>query len=263
MIEIEGVSKWYGKTLAVDQLSLHIPRGELFAFLGPNGAGKTTTIKMLCGLSQPSEGSLSLGGHSLTDEPKEAKSLLGYIPDRPYLYEKLTAWEFLGFVADLYKVPREAFAERAEQWLRTFSLWDKRNELIESYSHGMKQKVVFASALVHAPQVLVIDEPMVGLDPASVRLVKDLLKEQSRQGTTVFLSTHTLSVAEELADRIGIIHKGKLIALGSLNQLREQARSDQMNLETSFLRLTGNGAEQPSENLNGGMLCSPNSVSQG
>jgi len=239
MIRLKNLTKRFGTTVAVDGLDLEIPRGQFFAFLGPNGAGKTTTIKMLTGLLRPTSGAASIGGHDLRKEPEAARRILGYIPDRPFLYDKLTAREFLRFTASLYRIAPAEADKRIDRWLGTFGLGDRGEAFIGSYSHGMRQKLAFSGALLHEPDVYVIDEPMVGLDPAGARLVKDILKEETAKGRTVFLSTHTLSVAEELADRIGIIHKGKLTALGSLDELRRQARAAQLGLEQLFLRLTG------------------------
>lgn len=252
MIEIEHLTKDYGSLRAVDDLSLSVSKGEFFGFLGPNGAGKTTTIKILAGLLRPTSGTVRIGGNGrdsgfdVTQEPQAVKSITGYVPDTPYLYEKLTGYEFVHFVAGLYQVPEKVVNERAEPHFELFGLTDVAHELVESYSHGMRQKLVIAATLVHNPEVLVIDEPMVGLDPRSTRIVKDLLKRRSREGMTIFLSTHTLDVAEELCDRIAIIQKGKLIALGTLAELREKAQETEeegARLETLFLKLTENSAE--------------------
>lgn len=244
MIRTEDLTKHFGETVAVDRLSLEIPKGEFFAFLGPNGAGKTTTIRMITGLLRPSRGSVRIAGHDVRHAPEDAKRHVGYIPDRPFLYEKLTAREYLRFVAHLYRVPPSAAEPRINEWLETFSLTDRAEEFIESYSHGMRQKLVFAAAFLHQPDVYIIDEPMVGLDPAGARLVKNLLKKETTNGRTVFLSTHTLSVAEELADRIGIIHRGRLAAIGTLEELRRQARAAHLGLEELFLLLTDASASE-------------------
>ncbi len=247
MIQLDRVTKTYGKKIAVDSLSLEIPSGELFAFLGPNGAGKTTTIKMLCGLLFPSSGSVSIGGHDLTKDGDKARQLLSYVPDLPYLYEKLTGREFLQFVADMYGLPRTLSRERISIVIEQFKLREFVDELTERYSHGMRQRTVFASALVHEPKVLIVDEPTVGLDPRSVRELKDLLRRQADQGTTVFLSSHSLDIVEELADRIGILSYGKLIGCGTLETLRTQAARDG-SLEDVFLTLTEpdrNGMVEP------------------
>ncbi|MBM4047672.1 MAG: ABC transporter ATP-binding protein, partial [Planctomycetes bacterium] len=216
MIEIQDVSKKFGKKVAVTDLTLTVRPGELFAFLGPNGAGKTTTIKMLVGLLRPSAGSIKICGHDIGNNHLAAKAQIGYIPDMPYLYEKLSGREFLQFVADMYKLDPATSAARIAELAGTFEMHDYLDDLCESYSHGMRQRVVYAAALLHDPAVLILDEPMVGLDPKSARLVKDLMKAQARKGATLFMSTHTLSVAEEVADRIGIIHRSKLIALGTV-----------------------------------------------
>ncbi len=237
MIETFGLSKNYDGHPAVIDLTLKIERGEIFCFLGPNGAGKTTTIKMLTGLLMPSAGRAAVAGFDVVDQPEEAKRRIGYIPDRPYLYEKLSGRDFFTFVGDMFGVPRAVQAQRMKAFFDLFSLTDAQDQFIENYSHGMRQKLVFAASLLHDPAALIIDEPMVGLDPKSVRIVKSLLKERSRAGTTVFLSTHTLAIAEELADRIGVIHKGRLMFLGTIGQLREATRRSG-NLEELFLHLT-------------------------
>lgn len=247
MIEIHQLTKDYGSLRAVDDLTLSIPSGEFFGFLGPNGAGKTTTIKIMCGLLRPTLGRVCVGrntqgiGFDLATMSQAAKAVTGYVPDTPYLYEKLTGYEFVHFVGGLYEVPQRLIDEKVEEYFSIFSLKDAAHELIESYSHGMRQKVVMTAALIHEPQVLIVDEPMVGLDPRSARIVKDLLKQKSRDGLTIFLSTHSLDVAEELCDRIGIIQKGKLIALGTLDELRAQAMKTEgegSRLEALFLKLT-------------------------
>lgn len=245
MIQINDLSKNYGKVEAVKNLSLDIPKGEFFGFLGPNGAGKTTTIKIMVGLLRATTGQILLGGEDgqlfdIAQDSEKAKAITGYIPDSPYLYEKLTGYEFVHFVGGLYGVPTKEIDEHIKHYFTIFDLLDASHYLIESYSHGMRQKVVMTGALVHNPKVLVVDEPMVGLDPRSSRLVKDLLKRKSRDGMTIFLSTHTLDVAEELCDRIGIIQKGRLIALGTMDELRRQAKDDtsDLRLESLFLKLT-------------------------
>ena len=239
MIEMKNLTKRYGRTLAVDRLSLSVAKGEIFGFIGPNGAGKTTTIRMLAGVLIPTEGEVVIGGVSMAREPVAAKRAIGFIPDRPFLYEKLTGMEFLRFSADLYGVGDGLFREKAEKLLIRFSLYDWADELIEAYSHGMRQRLVIASAMLHDPRVIIVDEPMVGLDPAGIRLVKDILKELARQGTAVFMSTHTLTIAEDLCDRIGVIHRGRLIALGTTGDLRGTASLEGGDLEEVFLRLTG------------------------
>lgn len=240
MIELIDVSKQYGTKLAVDRLSLSIPAGELFAFLGPNGAGKTTTIKMLCGLLFPTGGSVRVGGHDLATDGDAARRLIAFVPDTPFLYEKLTGREFLQFIADMYEMPKDLGKQKMEDVIETFRLGEFVNDLTERYSHGMRQRTVFASALLHGPKVLITDEPTVGLDPKSIRLLKDLLRKQADNGTTVFLSTHSLDVAQELADRIGIIDRGRLIGCGTLESLRNQAALTG-TLEDVFLKLTAEG----------------------
>ena len=237
MIKLDHVTKRYGTKTAVTDLSLDIPAGELFAFLGPNGAGKTTTIKMLCGLLFPTTGTVSVGGHDIRTDGDRARQLLSYVPDLPFLYEKLTGREFLQFIADMYGLPPEQGRERIAAVIELFSLKDFVDDLTERYSHGMRQRTVFASALVHEPKVLIVDEPTVGLDPKSVRQLKELLRRQAEGGTTVFLSSHSLDVVEQLADRIAIVDHGRLISCGSLEELREQASLDGP-LEDVFLRLT-------------------------
>src|SRR3954465_15706965 len=223
MIELRGVTKTFGPKRAVDGMDLHVGAGELFAFLGPNGAGKTTTIKMVCGLLAPTSGGVRVGGFPAASP--EARQLLAYVPDQPYLYEKLTGREFLRFVVEMYGIDGRAAALRTAELIETFELGDFIDELCENYSQGMKQRVVFAAALVHDPKVLVVDEPLVGLDPRSARIVKDLFVEQTRSGVAVLMSTHLLSIAEELADTIGIVDHGRMLARGTLAELREQLQS--------------------------------------
>ncbi len=241
MIEIIGVSKVYSGKPAVDDMTLVVPKGELFAFLGPNGAGKTTTIKMLCGLLRPSKGTIKVGGYDLTMQGRQARSVMSYVPDLPYLYDKLTGREFLEFVAEMHGLSHEKTAERIRHVAGLFHLEGFLDLLTERYSHGMRQRTVFASALLHEPGLLIVDEPTVGLDPRSVRQLKDILREQARNGTTVFLSSHSLDVVEELADRIGIISRGKLIGLGRVADLKNQASLDG-SLEEVFLKLTEEAA---------------------
>jgi len=236
MIELCGVTKTFGPKTAVNQLNLNVRAGELFAFLGPNGAGKTTTIKMVCGLLAPTSGIVRVGGFAAGSQ--QARQLLAYVPDQPYLYEKLTGREFLRFVVEMYGLnPRQAEA-RLVELVETFEMRDFIDDLCENYSQGMKQRVVFASALIHDPKVLIVDEPLVGLDPRSARIVKDLFVAQARAGVAVLMSTHLLSIAEELADTIGIVDHGRLLARGTLAELREQLQS-RAPLEDMFLQLTG------------------------
>jgi len=240
MIELKDLTKTYGTYTAVQRLSLSIGRGEIFGFIGPNGAGKTTTIKMMGGVMAPTEGTITIAGIDMQAEPRKAKRKVGFIPDRPFLYEKLTGLEFMQFTADIYGVPEEQFPDKAAAILALFSLADWSNELIESYSHGMKQRLIMAAALLHDPEVLIVDEPMVGLDPLAIIMVKNLFKRLASQGVTIFMSTHTLKVAEDICDRIGIIVRGRLIASGTAADLRREANVSSADLEQVFLNLTGN-----------------------
>lgn len=237
-ILIESLSKRYEDVVAVNSLNLRVERGEFLAFLGPNGAGKTTTIKMLSGLIRPTSGRAVVAGYDVQQNPVEAKRRIGYIPDHPYLYEKLSGRDFFHFVGDLFSIPRAQQEARLEELFSTFLLTSVADKLIENYSHGMRQKLVISASLMHDPEIIIVDEPMVGLDPQSARIVKNLFTSEARRGKTVFLSTHTLSVAEELADRIGIINKGNLIFLGTLQELRQQQQSGNAGLEDLFLQLT-------------------------
>jgi ABC-2 type transport system ATP-binding protein len=240
MIRVTNLSKRFGKTRAVDDISLHVPPGEVMGFLGPNGAGKTTTIRMLAGLMKPDAGSIILDGRDLAKEPERAKAVIGFVPDRPYLYEKLTGWEFLKFIAGLYGTPPHELDRRGNHYLELFELTDWKDELIEGYSHGMKQRLIISAALLHEPKIFIIDEPMVGLDPRGVRLVKDLFTEMARsRGMAVFLSTHTLAVADEICSLISIIHKGKIIASDTPSNIKSSIARTAGNLERAFLKLTG------------------------
>ncbi|MBF0199953.1 MAG: ABC transporter ATP-binding protein [Desulfamplus sp.] len=241
MIEIKNLTKKYGKITAVDRLNLSVDRGEIFGFIGPNGAGKTTTISMMAGLLAPTSGSIKVCGIDMLLHPRLAKQKIGYIPDRPYIYEKLTAMEFLKFTADMFKMDSRNFETRAEAELIRFSLIDWADELIESFSHGMKQRLIMCAALIHDPEVVVVDEPMVGLDPSAIRMVRLLLKELAASGTTVFMSTHTLYIAQDLCDQIGVIHKGRLIARGTVEELKQRARVEKADLEQVFMILIENG----------------------
>ncbi|MGD9721369.1 MAG: ABC transporter ATP-binding protein [Pirellulales bacterium] len=238
MIEFEHVTRRYGEKVAVDDLTLAIPRGELFAFLGPNGAGKTTTIKMVVGLLRPSTGTIRLCGHNVVTNSGDANSLLGYVPDVPYLYDKLSGREFLQFIAEMYGLDRSALRRKIEEQIDIFGLREFVDDLTESYSHGMKQRLAFAAALLHDPKVLVIDEPMVGLDPRSVRLVKDLLRAKAAAGQTIFMSTHLLAIAEEIADRVGIVDQGRLRFLGTIGELRTALAMHEGSLEHLYLSFT-------------------------
>ena len=222
MIEIKNLSKSYNKgaVKAVEDLNLHVKPGEIFGFLGPNGAGKTTTIKMMVGLLIPDKGTISIAGYDNAKNPLEAKQNIGYVPDNPDVYDRLTGMEYLNLMADVYKVSVEDRRERINYFLDMFNLTDAVGDLIKSYSHGMKQKIVLTGALLHNPAVWILDEPMVGLDPKSSHLLKEYMRKHCDRGNTVFFSTHILEVAERLCDRIGIINKGKLIAIGSMDELR-------------------------------------------
>jgi len=237
MIQITNVSKKYGSKIAVQGLNLTVPAGEIFAFLGPNGAGKTTTIKMLCGLLYPTEGSVAVGGYDLKTQGDDARKLISYVPDQPYLYDKLTGREFLQFTVDLFGMPAVKAQERISTVIELFHLEDFVDDLTERYSHGMRQRTVFAAALSHEPKLLIADEPTVGLDPKSIRELKNILRHLASQGTTVFLSTHTLDIAQELADRIGIIDHGRLLSCGTMEDLRKQAARDG-TLEDLFMKIT-------------------------
>jgi len=237
MIKVEGLVKRFGEMTAVNNLNLEIPPGELFVFLGPNGAGKTTTIKLIVGLLRPSAGRVFLCGYDVQKQYIEARALLSYVPDQPFLYDKLTGREFLQFVGAMYGMDRRGTDERIAYLTDLFELSGFLDDLGQTYSHGMKQRVVISAALLHNPRVLVIDEPMVGLDPKGANTFKAVLRELARQQVTIFVSTHTLDIAEEAADRVGIIRDGSLIALGTLDQIYSAARTDR-RLEQAFLRLT-------------------------
>lgn len=236
----QGLRKAYGEHLAVNSVNLSVRQGEIVGFLGPNGAGKTTTLKMLTGLLKPTAGTAQIMGHNIETEPVAAKSHFGYVPDTPNLYGKLSGWEFLRFMARLYKVPQEQAERRAGELLRIFDLYDAASDMVESYSHGMQQKMALAGALVHDPKVLFLDEPTVGLDPRSARLIKDMLSQLRNRGAAVFFSTHILEIAERMCDRVMIINNGEIVAAGTLAELRSM-RGDG-SLEDIFLSVTG-GAE--------------------
>lgn len=238
LIKTERLTKRFGAATVVNGLDLEVKAGEIYGFLGPNGAGKTTTIRMLTGLLEPTEGRAFICGHDIEKEASRAKAFMAYVPDHPKLYGKLTAREFLSLISDLYRMPPELSRQRAEQLLFMFGLQDRADELLEGYSHGMKQKVVLAAALVHQPRVLLMDEPTVGLDPRSARLLKDVLQEMARQGAAVFLSTHILEIAERMCHRVGILKEGRLIAQGSPDELRRQVGRGEESLEDIFLDLT-------------------------
>ncbi len=248
MIELRNIAKTYGSYTALHQLNLSVPAGEVFGFIGPNGAGKTTTIKIIGGILAPTKGTVRIAGIDMARDPVAAKQRIGFIPDRPYLYEKLTGMEFLQFTADVYGVTHAVFQEKAFTLLEMFALADWGEELIESYSHGMKQRLIMCAALLHDPEVLVVDEPMVGLDPVAIRMVKNLFRDLARKGVAVFMSTHTLAVAEDICDRIGIIHRGRLIAEGTLDDLRKDIKGGASDLESVFINLT-QAPDNPGEAL--------------
>ena len=238
MIELKNLTKHYGNIPAVNNLSLSVVKGEIYGFIGPNGAGKTTTIRIMGGVLAPTEGTVVIDGINMADDPENVKRRVGFIPDRPFIYEKLTGMEFMRFSADLYGVDEREFSDKAEALLRKFAIFNWADELIESYSHGMKQRLIISSALLHNPTVIIVDEPMVGLDPAAMRMVKNMFRELASEGMTIFMSTHTLAVAEDLCDRIGVIHRGALIATGTTGDLRRDAGVQEADLEEVFLILT-------------------------
>ncbi|MFZ5903162.1 MAG: ABC transporter ATP-binding protein [Chloroflexota bacterium] len=242
LIETRDLVKRFGDKMAVNHVSFDVNGGEVFGFLGPNGAGKTTTIKMIVGLLQPTSGTIKVAGYDVQAQPMQAKAASGYVPDTPNLYAKLTGRELLRFVGDLYSLDRPQVARRIDELLRMFDLTAAADDTVDSYSHGMQQKTSLAAALMHDPKVLVLDEPTVGLDPKSARLIKDILRQLAERGAAVMLSTHILEIAERMCDRIGIINKGELIAVGSMDELRALAETSQASLEDIFLGLTG-GAE--------------------
>ena len=238
MIQLINLSKHYGKLAAVDQLNLTVPAGEIFGFLGPNGAGKTTTIRVMMGILKATSGQVLLAGHDVVTDAQMAKGIAGFIPDRPFIYEKLSGGEFLEFVGKLHRVEAGRLKARIAELLAHLELSAWKNELVESYSHGMKQRLVICAALIHEPRILIVDEPMVGMDPRGARTLKDLFSALAKNGTTIFLSTHSISVAEEICHRIGIIQKGRLIACGTMSELHRQAAGNHGNLESVFLDLT-------------------------
>ncbi len=244
MIEIRDLVKRYGTFTAVDGVSLDVQPGEIHGFLGPNGAGKTTTIRMIAGLLKPTAGRILVNGHDTATAPEQAKASLGFIPDRPFVYEKLTAGEFLRFHAGLYGLDGPLIAGRAKEMLEIFELAKWEHELVESFSHGMKQRLVMASAFMHRPKAVLVDEPMVGLDPRGARLIKDVFRRMSANGVAILMSTHTLEVAQEMCDLISIILKGRIIARGTVDELRAMAGSPDAQLTPVFLKLTGGSALQ-------------------
>ena len=245
IVEFNSVGRSYGTKTAVENLNLELRTGELFALLGHNGAGKTTTIKMLVGLLRPLKGTVTVGGFDLVEATREAVSLLGYVPDQPYLYDKLSGREFLEFIAGMYGFDTKQTKSLIDREVERFGLASFVDDLCESYSHGMKQRTVFAAAMLHNPRVLVIDEPLVGLDPQSIRLVKDLLRTEVAKGLCVFMSTHTLAAAEEIADRIGVMRQSKLLFLGTVDELRQQHPDSQPTLESLYLHMMNETSDPP------------------
>ncbi len=239
MIEISNLTKRFGSFTAVDNLTLTIPRGSIFAFLGTNGAGKTTTIRMMTGVLKPTSGSVKICGHDIQTNPIEAKFCMGVIPDHPYVYGKLTGREFLCFMADLYKVPAKLAHTRMDELLDTYGLVEWQHDLVDGYSHGMKQRLLMCAAMIHDPKVLVVDEPMVGLDPRGAKVLKDTFVERAEKGLTIFMSTHSLSVAQEVADQLAIIQHGKIVAQGTLDDLFAQVNHRSADLEKVFLDIIG------------------------
>lgn len=243
MIELENVTKRYGTFCAVNNISLRVRPGEIFGFLGVNGAGKTTTLRMLAGILKPTSGTLRIGGFDISEHPEKAKAITGYIPDRPHLYNKLTGREFLYFISELYRMPLVDADKRIDALLYEYQLREWEDELIESYSHGMKQRLATCAALIHRPKVLIVDEPMVGLDPHGAKMLKDSFREYAKAGLSILLSTHSLNVAEEVSDRLAIIHRGTIISIGTLHDIRQQAGGTEQDLEDMFLQITS-GASQ-------------------
>jgi ABC-2 type transport system ATP-binding protein len=239
VIQLKDLTKKYGDFAALTDLNLTVPRGVLYGLLGPNGAGKTTALRIIAGILQATAGTATVGGYDVRKEPELAKSRLGYIPDRPFIYEKLTGAEFLRFVAGLYGQNGNEVDRRIDELLGVWELTAWRDELLEAYSHGMKQKLIISSALIHRPEVIVVDEPLVGLDPKAARMLKDIFRGFVERGGTILMSTHTLEVAEALCDRIAIIQAGRIRAEGTMEDLRREAQSGDVGLEDIFLKLTG------------------------
>ncbi len=236
MIRVDGLTKTYGDKVAVRDLSLEVGEGVFYTFLGPNGAGKTTTMKVMAGLLYPTAGSVEIAGIDVAADPVSAKERIGYIPDHPYLYDRLSGWEFLYFIGGLYSMPRERIRQRAEEILEIFGLTEEANQLVSQYSHGMRQRLAFCACFVHDPKVVIVDEPWVGLDPRNIRAAIHFLEERARDGVTIFMSTHSLDIAEDIAARLGIIHEGELLYDGTLAELRAEGKSD--DLEEIFLAMT-------------------------
>jgi ABC-2 type transport system ATP-binding protein len=243
LIQVQDAVKVYGSFRAVDGVSLDVPEGQIHGFLGPNGAGKTTTIRMVAGLLKPTAGRITINGHDLAADPVAAKTSLGFIPDRPFIYDKLTAGEFLRFHGGLYGMAGTEIEKRIADMLGLFELTRWETELVESFSHGMKQRLVMCAAFLHQPRAVLVDEPMVGLDPRGARLIKDVFRAMSRKGVAILMSTHTLEVAQEMCDVISIILKGRIIAHGTVDQIRAQAGGDEQ-LTSAFLKLTGGSGLQ-------------------
>jgi len=235
VIQIHELTKEFGSTVAVNHLNLEIQEGVFFTFLGPNGAGKTTTMKLMSGLLSPTSGTIKIDGIDVVEDPVQVKERIGYIPDHPYLYGKLTGWEFLNFIGGLYSMSADDIHREGEELLDIFDLQSQADRLVETYSHGMRQRLAFTACFLHRPRVVIIDEPWVGLDPRNIRNTVNFLRERTREGTTIFMSTHSLSIAEEVASRIGILHHGKLIFEGELDELHDSASRD---LEDVFLEMT-------------------------
>jgi len=247
MIQLIELTKHFGQLVAVDHINLHVKQGEIFGFLGPNGAGKTTTIKMLAGLLKPTSGRVLVDGYDVVAHPMEAKGVIGFIPDQPFLYEKLTGIEFLKFIGSLFGMKKDEIEWGISNLLGLFELDGWGDELIESYSHGMKQRLVMSAALLHDPKVIIVDEPMVGLDPKGINLVKRIFRQKSEEGVTIFLSTHTLEIAQQLCHRLGIVDRGKIIAIGTLSELMavlEDKTGQTGTLESLFLALTGKSLDE-------------------
>jgi len=239
MIVLNNVVKRYDEYIAVNNISLEVRPGEIFGFLGPNGAGKTSTIKMIMGLMKPTSGRITIHGHDIQKDPISAKKVMGYIPDRPILYEKLTAWEYMKFIAGIYGIDDKNLRERGGKYLDIFSLTEWSNELIENFSHGMKQRLNLSAVFMRDPKVLILDEPLTGLDPRGARLFKEILLASRNNGMCIFMSTHILEIAEQMCDRMAIIHEGNIISAGTSGDLRRQAHTPDKGLEQVFLRLTG------------------------
>jgi len=244
-LKLTGVSKRYGDVTAVDYLDLDAKKGEIFGLLGPNGSGKSTTLKMILGLVKPDSGSVNVLGISVEDDPVAIKRKVGYVPESPRVYEFLTGLEFLDFTGDVYGMQSEEKKKRVEEFLRALDLEGREGDMISSYSEGMKQKVVIISAIMHKPEILLLDEPLSGLDPKSARIVKDLLRQLASQGVTTIMSTHVLEIAQAMCDRIAIMYEGRLLALGTMKELRQKAKMPESGLEDIFLKLTGTGDVKP------------------